>query len=535
MTDLVLPYSLRQAKSSFRYIDSTGVTRGAYTGVPQTTNYGGDRIGCSIDFTAMGGRQSSDQSLRAQMQAFFMSLRGKTNRVYLIDSSYSRRGLFPASELLTNADFSNGVTGWTAGPDASISAVDGSLRVKRKANATSGAAVVNQTLSGLSIGLPYAWRTVISAVRGTASLRATTNADFFDVDIANLLNPGYRRTLTFPTSTSMNVYADNTGTSISIAGDYFDLSFSSLSRCLVTDSGSNRLIRSDESDNAAWTRSGLSSVTANAGAAPDGQITADAIVENASTSFHYIEQGLTGIPSSAADYAYCVAVSPSARSWVWLEMSEGGATSTTQYFQLTGSGTVGSGSTGAGFSNRRCFIAPLGNGWYLCCIVARKTSSATTMVARTGAATADNTGNYLGTSSTALSYWRHTFVASSVPVRLTQSTTVAVSAGTQNGTTIYVKGGRAAGEAALDSALLIGDQIEIDGQLKILTAPVDIDATGGAFLQFSPPLRRAVADNTPVIVHRPMSRFLLAGDSSGWDNVPGVFSQASIDLEEAFG
>lgn len=115
-------------------------------------------------------------------------------------------------------------------------------------------------------------------------------------------------------------------------------------------------------------------------------------------------------------------------------------------------------------------------------------------------------------------------------MRLVQSTSAAVAATTQTGSGIYVKGL----PASTTGQLLLGDWFEIDGQLKMNLASVDAGAAGLAYIELSPALRRAVSDNTPIITDRPMGRFLFAGENLGWDNVPGVISTASIDLEEAF-
>jgi hypothetical protein len=67
----------------------------------------------------------------------------------------------------------------------------------------------------------------------------------------------------------------------------------------------------------------------------------------------------------------------------------------------------------------------------------------------------------------------------------------------------------------------------------MVDASLDSDAAGSGYLRFSPPLRRAIADSAPIIVHRPMGRFMLTNDA-GWGNSPGVFSDSSIELEEAW-
>lgn len=81
--------------------------------------------------------------------------------------------------------------------------------------------------------------------------------------------------------------------------------------------------------------------------------------------------------------------------------------------------------------------------------------------------------------------------------------------------------------------LLPGDQVQIGDELKIVTAPLNSNGSGQGYLQFSPAIRTAPADNTPVIIHRPMGKFLMSGGENGWVTIPGDYSNASLSLTEA--
>lgn len=533
MTDLILPQSLRQAKTSFRYIDSTGVTRGVYTGIPQTTNYGGDRIGATIEFTPTGGAQSSEKSLRAQLQAFFMSLRGMTNRAFLTDSSYTRRGSFPASEILASSDLS-ATTGWLAGSDASIAVADNALRVKRTANssASAGNAYVGQSVSTLVAYAPYAWRFVCGTPRGNANVIASTGGNTIALASDSCAaNDGYHVRPAYSIDATGTFYADNVGGLNSGAGDYYDLLFSSLSRCGLADSPTNLVLQSEDFSNGSWTKGGCTVPGANTDLAPFGSQTAETLQENSATTAHQLSQTVT-VASAAADYTVQCYVKASNRSWCWLQMTEtSGSTGVFTYFNLSGVALGASITTGANWANSRATITNVGNGWVLCTLTSRKTNAATGITVIVGSATGDGGATYLGTSTSSLAVYGFTLAQASHPVRYVATTTTSAAASSQSGTQLYVKGF----PASATGTLLMGDQFEVDGQIKFLTASADTDASGRTMLQFSPPLRRAVADNTPIIVHKPMGRFMLGGDSSGWSNEPGVFSTAAIDLEEAFG
>jgi hypothetical protein len=66
---------------------------------------------------------------RALLKAAIGKSRGKGANLR-VTPGLPLRGSFPATELLTNGDFSNGTTGWSAGAEYSISASDRVLRAK---------------------------------------------------------------------------------------------------------------------------------------------------------------------------------------------------------------------------------------------------------------------------------------------------------------------------------------------------------------------------------------------------------------------
>jgi hypothetical protein len=211
---------------------------------------------------------------------------------------------------------------------------------------------------------------------------------------------------------------------------------------------------------------------------------------------------------------------------------EEGTGSTQVYVDVNlSTGALSGASVGANWANVRTAIVALGNGWYYVALTGRKTNAATTLRARIYLASAAGTTSYSGDGASSIYVWRAALAQSAVAMRLRQTTTTAAAASTQSGSALHLKGL----PASTSGLLLAGDWFEIDGQLKMAIAPLNSDAAGLGYLQFSPPLRRSVSDNTPVIVCRPMGRFMFAGDAPGWMNEPGIFSSASIEMEEAFG
>lgn len=124
----------------------------------------------------------------------------------------------------------------------------------------------------------------------------------------------------------------------------------------------NLVLRSTDISNASWTKTDAT-ITADAGTAPDGTMTADKMAAAATNNVHRIYQVMT--VASGAPHAPSFFVKPAGLTRVELmESSAGGAV-----FDLVGSGSVVSG-TG--------IITALPSGWYR--IVAPRTSASTSWV-----------------------------------------------------------------------------------------------------------------------------------------------------------
>ena len=134
---------------------------------------------------------------------------------------------------------------------------------------------------------------------------------------------------------------------------------------LVEEGRTNLLTRSQEFDNAAWTKS-AATVTPNFALAPDGTLTADLLLPDTTSSIHRIDQILT--ISSGAAYTYSVHAKAAGYRYLFVN----GAASPNQgqaTFDLQ-AGTVSATATGS------ASIVALGNSWYRCIVTA--TSASTT-------------------------------------------------------------------------------------------------------------------------------------------------------------
>jgi hypothetical protein len=526
MPDIILPPSLNFARARFRLVENVGVSRALYTGKTRTSELGGDRVACSLEATPSMSAQ------RAALKALTMQA-GRRNRVFLYDPGYRPRGSFPANELLTNADFSQGTTGWLPGGNGVISAANGVMRTRRAS--TGGLPqFYKDPQVAVAQNVPYLHRAFVSAHRGPLAFRTYTDTGGTITQSLSLNGVGLAQAVVIPTASLAYCTHFDVGDVGTQAGDYFDVPFVSLSRCVLSDNAPNSLLHSDDFSNAAWVKDGTT-VIANTGAvlAPDGTSTADTILEDSSTGPHYVYQVISGLSSSAFDVCYSVALRAGTRTWGRVQISELATSAVQAWFNLS-TGTLGGvNTTGTGFVNPRHFIRALGNDWYQCTLVARKAGTFTSLAPVHGPTTGDGVSTYAGTT-VGLYGWRGTLALSGVPTRLSPTTTTAVPNGTaQTGAAIHVKGL----PASTNGLLLAGDWVEIittaGSELKMVTASLDSDAAGLGYLQFAPALRGTVADNAPIIVHRPTGRFISTSDALEYLDEPGIVTTSSFDFEEA--
>jgi hypothetical protein len=127
----------------------------------------------------------------------------------------------------------------------------------------------------------------------------------------------------------------------------------------------NLLVRSEEFDDAAWTK-GNSSITANTIVAPDGTLTADKLVEDTSSATHYARRS-TSPTINTNPITFSVYVKAAERIYVGLAIQE--ATTFTRQSNVNfnlGSGTANTVSSIGGAGSASATIIPVGNGWYRC-------------------------------------------------------------------------------------------------------------------------------------------------------------------------
>jgi hypothetical protein len=327
------------------------------------------------------------------------------------------------------------------------------------------------------------------------------------------------------------IIADGTG---NMAGDYVDVPWCSLARCMLVDNGTNLLLRSDDFTTT-WS---VTRATASANLATDplGGATADVLTEDSSAATtHYITQAVT-VASTAADFSFSIALKAGsingngAGGFAVVLIRESTSNHDVYVYVNLSTGALGTASTsGANWSNARAFVSSLGSGWYRVSIVGRKASAATTLTTYAMMATDIATNTFTGTATATTFLWRGTLAQSSVPTRLAQTTSAAITESVQSGSTLYVKGL----PASTSGLLLMGDVVESNGELLQLTAQLDSDASGLGVLQFAPTLFNSPFDNAPIVVTAPMPKLKLV-ENPKWSNEWGVQSDLELTFEQYY-
>ena len=521
--DVLIPPDIPIAEIEWRILDNTAVSTSPLNGVTTTFTRPGTRWGARLSFRNLKDRD------RARLLAILASVRGRSGRVYFTSAADpARTGGYSFPELFTNADFSNGVTGWST-TLASLTVRD---RVSRLTVSAPGS---NPQLYQPGIPVtqyaPHALRSMILAGRGLDSIVVgPATSDAVGQDSSYVTTRGLVTVPRVMLSTTSQSYPAVVAVANGYeAGHFVSVPFTSLARCALVDNGPNALLYSDQIDNAAWTKT-RTSITANAAIAPDGTSTADAIVEDTSASTNHIVTQSSTRASVAEDlcaYGYFKRGSGTrdVRMYVLVDGSNyAGCT-----FDL-GAGTAGTPGLNGSATNTRAFIRDAGNGWYYCAVLARcpATTGLNIEIDMVSAGSTSYTGD--GTSS--IYAWRLGAARSGLPTRGALTTGTALASGTnQTGSGLYLKGL----PANTQNIRAAGDMVEIVlptySQLVRLTAALDSDAAGLGYLQFENPVRTSPADNAAVIFNQPMMRGILS-EGPAWPTRPGLFSDFDLDLIE---
>ena len=534
MDDHLLPAWLTCAGVTFNYLESVGVSLSDFGGPPRTASLGGDRLGARLDFSNATASATDTALERRRIMAALVALQGRAGRVYATNPGRRLAGSFPTSELLSNPYWASGLTNWdSSGAEAVVSVADRRLRATRAAGITARS-IRNTQSFAVTAYAPYALRALALAGRGPLDygLRLGTTSGANDLYSLASASAGLLTGVAVPPSTPV-FFSLLDGATGRQAGDYQSFDYVSVSRCAVADCAPNLLIYSSDLSQVDWTKNNASIATTSV-TLPDGTSGAlHTIKEDATAAAgHRVNQAYTA-SSSAADYCFAGAFKSANRSWVMLRMFEGTGSSTAEASFNLSAGTVGTVAGGANWSNARAFIVSLGDGWYYCAVVGSKTNAATALEARINVGEADADITFNGGNQDSIRVWNPTFAQSSLPVRLSATTTTTNPTGVdQVGRRIYLRG-LPASSAGL---LYPGDEIEVftsyGSEYKFVTDELRSDASGRGYLSISPPLRGPLTDGAAIIVNQPLG-YWMPTEAPSFDHAPGILTNASIDLQEA--
>lgn len=172
---------------------------------------------------------------------------------------------------------------------------------------------------------------------------------------------------------------------------------------LTEESRANSMLQSQALGTAPWTIA-PGTLTNNVLAAPDGTVTATSLTDTTATAVFQAGQVFLNTVLTGTNVV-SVYLKAGSQSWGNIQVNVNGAVNASvAYFQLTGSGTLGSITPLVG-SNAiiSSSITALANGWYLCSVVTGNLTGPNSLFF--GAASANNGRSYTGTGTVALYIW----------------------------------------------------------------------------------------------------------------------------------
>jgi hypothetical protein len=179
---------------------------------------------------------------------------------------------------------------------------------------------------------------------------------------------------------------------------------------LVEEARTNLLLRSEEFDNASWTKVALTT-TPNTTTAPNGTIAADSVIPNTVTTLFYTQQNVTTTASTV--YTWSVYAKANGFSWIFLDAFDDSNHRT--WFNIADGvvGTVEAGNTST--------VTSVGNGWYRCTLT--RSSTGGSVAYAIAIVSGNNVVSGTGNSSNGVYVWGAQLEAGSFPTSYIPTTT----------------------------------------------------------------------------------------------------------------
>jgi hypothetical protein len=240
MSDFLFPHDSRITTSRWDMVANTAASRSIFNGAVQTLGRSGDRLRASItvanshDTKLTYAEQSSLKQIRAR-------LRGHTNRCFLADPFYTKRGSFPTFEVLGNNTFES-ATGWTSSAAITQTVADRVLRATRNAVGATATTLANSAAVTVVNGFPYVLRVMLVLGKGPYTtghrLHFGSTSGGSEYLLGSTSTAFGMMTLAVVTSaSSLFVGVRDASTTGQAIGDFVEIPYISLSRCALVAGG----------------------------------------------------------------------------------------------------------------------------------------------------------------------------------------------------------------------------------------------------------------------------------------------------------
>lgn len=473
---------------------------------------------------------------RQQLLSFAREVQGRYKSFWLSPSRFTNVGSWVPTEVFSNGTFANAGSGWTA-QSALVGAVPGGIRLRNtKANGRTNFAVYQTaTVNSTDVYALRGFTERPNFANPSSAINGTYWAGFGVTYAQSYAFNAYGMQERVALASSGTVAGAfpvviDTGGTVTRAGDYIDVQYASLARCLLVDGGQN-LLKNSTNTASNWPFNNNVTVTNSAVESPMGTTTAFRMAETAVTSpsaNHGVGQQAT-VSSLVGDHSFSASFkvgSFATHARVYLEE--------TQLFHFTAANlefATGSVSVSAqsNWNHARAYVTSEGNGWWRVGVSARKISSASVLTAYIFMSNTAGTYNYASNGSGFIYGADASLAASPVPVRYTATTTAAYSGETPSSDLVSLKGG----PPGVQGALRAGRLIEIGGELKTLASDVDFNGLGLGVARIRPTLFRSPAIDAAVHVSRPFGRFVLR-NAPDVINRLGQYVDITLEMEEVY-
>jgi hypothetical protein len=238
LPDLFIPSWLRISGGSLGYQSNTDSSESIFTQAFRTLDHTGDKIRTTLR-TDNATHREADPT-RAFLEALRARMRGQASRVWFGDPAYTQRGSFPAGELIGNATFGGGLTGWSvSSANIALAVTDRVLRSTR-VSVSADETIRTAALTTVS-GATYIARVMAYAGRGPVDFRirlgTTAGGSELAASGADITTGGLATLVGTATGTS-TFFSIVDGVSGRAIGGYMDFVYASLSRCALVNGAS---------------------------------------------------------------------------------------------------------------------------------------------------------------------------------------------------------------------------------------------------------------------------------------------------------